>query len=76
MKNIGERVNAEPCKEFPECVPSGLKDTKGDESEYPPRKLTETIAEEVKHNIAYPLPDKLQSLGSQNLGNGIASSFC
>ena len=37
MKNIGEQADAEPCKEFPECVRSVLKDTEGDESEYPVR---------------------------------------
>ena len=75
MKNIGEQANAEPCKELPECVPSGLKDTKGDESEYPQQKLTETITEEVEHNVANLLPAKLQSLDSQSLGSGIACSF-
>ena len=76
MKNIGEQADAEPCKEFPECVRSGLKDTEGDESEYPTGKLTGPSAEEVKHNVANRLPEKLQSLGSQNLGSGTASSFC
>ena len=75
-----EQADMEPCKEFSQCVPSGMKDITGDENNTylncPKGDLTETTVEELKQNTAKPRPAKLQSLGSQSLGNRNTSSFC